>query len=229
MLDTLFSSALGDTLSPVNVIVVVASALILGLALAFVYLRTHRDSGWQQSFVITLIMLPATLAIVIMLCENNIARAFSLGGAVSIIRFRSAPGDAKDIAYIFLCLAIGLSCGMGYIAYGVVFTLLMALVMIVLSLTNFAVPNSSAMTLRITIPENLNFENVFDSILTEYTKKWSMRKVRTTDYGSLFELVFDIELKDGADRKQFIDELRVKNGNLPVQLTLRQYEEQLTL
>lgn len=229
MLETLFSSTLGESLSIINVLAIVASALILGFLISLAYMLTHRKTGWQQSFVTTLIMLPAIIAIIIMLVGNNVARAFSLAGAFSLIRFRSAPGDPKDIAYVFFTLAVGLACGLGFIGYAALFAVFLCLVMIVIELTNFAAPGRTEMTLRISIPESLNFENAFDDILNEFTKRWVMKKVRTTEFGSLFELVFDIDMKADADRKKFIDKLRVRNGNLPVQLVMRELEERTTM
>lgn len=220
---------IGETLTMGYFLKIVGLSLVLGLFISFGYMLTYRKKGWQQSFLITLIMLPAIIAIIILLIGNNAARALSLAGAFSIIRFRSAPGDPKDIAYVFFTLAAGLSCGMGYIVFAVVFVVIMTLVMFILEMLNFAAPGRCDMSLRITIPENLNFQGLFDDILNEYTVKWLMKRVKTTDFGSLFELQYDISVKKGIDQKTFIDLLRQRNSNLPIQLTLKEYEEQIAM
>lgn len=190
---------------------------------------THKKSGWQQSLLITFIMLPSVIAIIIMLIGTNAASALSLAGAFSLVRFRSAPGDPKDIAYVFFSLAVGLACGMSYIIYAVLSTFILCLIMIIVEKLNFGVPKNTEMTLKITIPENLNYQGLFDDILSVYTARWLLKRVKTTDFGSLFELQYDISIKKDTDQKAFIDLIRQKNSNLPVQLTLKAFDEHLTM
>ena len=183
-------------------------------------MKTNQKSNLSSGFSTTLIMLPVIISIIILLVGNNVARAFSLAGAFSIIRFRSAPGDPKDIAYIFFTLAIGLTCGMGYIAYGFLFTLIISAVMIGLHITKFTEPKDKTMQLKITIPEDLNYEGIFEDILNNYTNYYNIQRVKTRDFGSLFELTYIINLKHNINQKSFIDELRCRNGNLNITLTL---------
>ena len=164
-------------------------------------------------------MLPTIISIIILLVGNNVARAFSLAGAFSIIRFRSTPGDTKDISYIFFTLAVGLASGMGYVGYAVIFTIILCAVMIILDSLNFAMSKSKAMVLKITVPEDLNFEGVFDEILNTNTTSWNMVKVGARDFGTLYELNYSIHLKNDVNQKKFIDSLRVRNGNLNISLT----------
>ena len=213
------------SLTPLHVCEVVAAALLLGFLISIVYIFTHRRDGWLQSFAVTLIMLPAIIAIIIMLVGNSAARALSLAGAFSLVRFRSAPGDPKDIAYVFFSLSVGLACGIGYIAYGFIFAVILCAVMLLLDAVRFARPKNTAMTLKITVPENMNFQNAFDDILTQYTNDYVLKRVKTADFGSLFELVYKIELKKNCDQKEMIDAIRARNGNLTVQLTLEMYED----
>lgn len=225
MLDSIFTSATAtETLTLSGMLAAVGTALILGLVISLVYLNTHKQEGYSTGFLITLIMLPAIIAIIILLIGNNIARAFSLAGAFSLVRFRSAPGDPKDIAYVFFTLAVGLACGMGYLAYGAIFALILCLVMIVLQVTGFGKTKTDAMQLKITIPENLNFQGLFDDILTKYADSWRMKQVRTTDFGTLFQVAYNITLKSGVNQKQFLDDLRCRNGNQNISLTLRENE-----
>ena len=203
-----------------NSLLVIGTSIILGILISVVYMKTHEKSNFNSGFSTTLIMLPVIISIIILLVGNNVARAFSLAGAFSIIRFRSAPGDPKDIAYIFFTLAIGLTCGMGYITYAVLFTLILSAVTIGLHITKFTEPKNKTMQLKITIPEDLNYEGVFEEVLDNYTNSYNIQRVRTRDFGSLFELTYTITLNPDANQKSFMDELRCRNGNLNITLTL---------
>lgn len=225
MLDTLFASTIGETLTLPGMLAGFGAALVLGLFISMVYLKTHKKEGFSSSFIITLVMLPAIISVIIMLIGNNVARAFSLAGAFSLVRFRSAPGDPKDIAYVFFALGVGLACGLGFIAYAVIFAVVLCLAMIVLTLTNFAQQKSTNMLLKITIPENLNFQGLFDDILKNYTDSWNLRRIKTSEFGTLFEVSYIIGLKAQVNQKKFIDELRCRNGNLNISLTLKEFEE----
>ena len=220
MLETIISSTTGESFTLMNSLLVIGTSIILGILISVVYMKTHEKNNFNSGFSTTLIMLPVIISIIILLVGNNVARAFSLAGAFSIIRFRSAPGDPKDIAYIFFTLAIGLTCGMGYITYAVLFTLILSAVMIGLHITKFTEPKNKTMQLRITIPEDLNYEGIFEEVLDNYTNSYNIQRVRTRDFGSLFELNYTINLKPDISQKSFIDELRCRNGNLNISLTL---------
>ena len=215
MLESIITSTTGESFTLTNTLIIITSSILLGIVISLAYLKTHKKDGYIPSFIISLIMLPTIISIV----GNNVARAFSLSGAFSIIRFRSTPGDTKDISYIFFTLAVGLASGMGYVGYAVIFTIILCTVMIILDSLNFAMPKSKAMVLKITVPEDLNFEGVFDEILNTNTTSWNMVKVRTRDFGALYELNYSIHLKNDVNQKKFIDSLRVRNGNLNISLT----------
>ncbi|KHS55857.1 cell division protein FtsZ, partial [Terrisporobacter othiniensis] len=179
MLDKIMLSITGESVTITNSLLIVGTSIILGILISVVYMKTNQKSNLSSGFSTTLIMLPVIISIIILLVGNNVARAFSLAGAFSIIRFRSAPGDPKDIAYIFFTLAIGLTCGMGYIAYGFLFTLIISAVMIGLHITKFTEPKDKTMQLKITIPEDLNYEGIFEDILNNYTNYYNIQRVRT--------------------------------------------------
>lgn len=219
-LSDIFSSQAVSTLNAKTILTVMLACTLAGLLIALVYLFTSRSEGCSQSFCLTLVVLPVIISIIILLVGNSVARAFSLAGAFTIIRFRSAPGDPKDIAYVFFTLAAGLACGMGYIAYGILFTIVLCLIMLLLHAVNFASVSNSPMRLKITIPEDLNYKGLFDDTLSRYASHYRLTAVKTVDFGSLFELSYSVVLDDNADQKQFIDELRCKNGNLTVHLSL---------
>ena len=219
MLETILTSTTGESFTLTNALIIISAAIILGIVISLAYVKTHKKDGYTPNFIISLIMLPTIISIIILLVGNNVARAFSLAGAFSIIRFRSAPGDTKDISYIFFTLAVGLACGMGYVGYAVIFTIILCAVMIILDTTNFAIPKTKAMTLKITVPEDLNFEGLFDDILNTNTSSWNITTIRTRDFGSLYEINYSIHIKNDVNQKKFIDALRCRNGNLNISLT----------
>lgn len=225
MLDTLFSSTAAASLTLGSTLLIILSALALGLGISLIYMYTHKKEDYTSGFTIALIMLPAIIAMIILLVGNNVARAFSLAGAFSLIRFRSAPGDSKDIAYVFFTLGVGLACGMGYIGYAALFALILCGAMVALTKLNFGKPNSSPMRLRIVLPEDMDYQGAFDQIFAVYTTDCRLTKVKTTEFGSLFEITYDLTLKNMDDSKSFIDKLRCKNGNLNVVLMMRENNE----
>ncbi len=227
MLETIINSTDGTSFTLTNTLIVITAAIILGFLISLVYMRTTKKAGYSPSFTVTLIMLPVIISIIILLVGNNVARAFSLAGAFSLIRFRSAPGEPKDIAYVFFTLAVGLCCGMGYIGYAIIFTIILCLVMLILDVTKFAMPKTKAMNLKIIVPEDLNYEGVFDEILNSYTTNYKIESIRTRDFGALFELNYSIHLLEEANQKQFIDALRCRNGNLNITLTINSQNEKV--
>lgn len=217
-MDSLFTSIVGDDLTVLVTVIIILSAAILGLAVSGLYILTNKKSGYLQSLAITLIILPVIIAMIILLVQNSIARAFSLAGAFALIRFRSAPGDPKDITFIFFTLALGLGCGIGYIGYSVVFCILLGLIILILHFTKYGNAKQKHIILKISIPENLNYQNLFDDILEKYTINWDINKVKTSDFGAIFVIEYDITSKPGIDQKAFVDELRCRNGNLNISL-----------
>lgn len=196
-----------------------AVALLLGIIIGITYIITQQKQGYQKSYVITLVMLPIILSVIILFIGSNIARAFSLSGTLAIIRYRSVPGDPKDIGYVFFATGAGLACGVGFYGYGVVFVVLLSIVLVVLEKTNFAVPKKSRKILKITVPEDLNYQKQFNEVLKKYTSSYEKIKVKTTELGSLFELVYNVTIPDNTDEFEMINELRCLNGNLSIILT----------
>lgn len=227
MLETIISTTTGEAFTLTNALLVIGSSLILGLAISFAYMKTHKKEGYASGFTISLTMLPVIIAIIILLVGNNVARAFSLAGAFSIIRFRSAPGDPKDITYIFFTLAVGLTCGMGYIGYAFIFTIILCSFVMLLNKLNFAMPKNKTSNLKITIPEDLNYDGIFDDILNKYTDSWNIETIKTRDFGALYEIHYIIHMKLDTNQKKFIDELRCRNGNLNITLNFAGFEEKV--
>jgi hypothetical protein len=198
----------------------IGAALIMGFLISLVYLFAARKQGSSRSFAVAMVLLPVIITVVIMLVGSNIARAFSLAGVFSLVRFRSAPGDAKDITIIFLAMVVGLACGMGFLALGFFLVFLGGVVLVVLYQIGYGQGHTTAKELRITVPEDLNYQDAFSEVLGEYTDRYLLQKVKTTNLGSYFELTYLIHMKNTADEKAFLDALRCRNGNLKIALGL---------
>ena len=216
-----------------KVLACVLSAAALGLLISLVYMFTHRKTGYAQSYVIAMPMLSGLVAtIIVTMCllansSTGVTAAISLTGAFSLVRFRSAPGDPRDIAYVFFAMVIGTTCGIGFIGYGALICLIMCAILVLFNLLNFAAPKAQEMTLKVTIPEDLNYNGLFDKVLEKYTTHYLLRRVKTTDFGTLFDLVYSVRVKNDIDQKKFIDELRTLNGNLNITLVLYKYDDQI--
>ena len=220
------TSAAPATVDITSFLICVISSIILGVLISSIYMFTRRKEGYSQSYVMTMIMLPAIVALILLLI-NTTYGALSLAGAFTLVRFRSVPGDPRDIAYIFFALATGVGCGLGYIGFAVVFFIILGAILFVTDTVNFGGCKVNHMTLKITIPENLDYQGVFDPVLSKYTSFYKLRRVKTTNFGTLFELIYSIDVLDVTNQKQFLDELRALNGNLTINLVLFKYDDKI--
>ena len=212
----LFTSFIPSTgITPVVFIILVIVSLVLGGMLALIH--TY-NNDYTKSFVITLAILPAVVAVVILMVNGNIGAGVAVAGAFSLVRFRSAPGTAREIGAIFAAMGMGLIIGMGYIGYAALFTVLIGLAMLIYAKLASGDKKDLHKVLKITIPENLNYSDVFDDIFKEYTKNYKLNQVKTSNMGSLFKLNYEIYLKDVSREKEFIDKLRTRNGNLEISI-----------
>ena len=212
--------------SVVNLLIILGCALGLGLITSLFYVLMKRKSGYSPDFPITIIILPTIVALVIYFVSDNIAGGLSLAGIFALARFRSEQKNTEDIAYIFLSVAIGLSCGLGYVLASAMLTIIMLLVLMVLYLTRFGVPSLQNMRLKIIVPEDLNYDHLFDDVLEKYCESYVLNKVKTSDFGTMFELTFHIVVKKSIEQKQFIDELRRRNGNLNITLVVARNDKE---
>ena len=188
-------------------------SLILGIIIAFAYKIQDKAS---KNFLVSLTVMPVIVQIVIMLVNGNLGAGVAIMGAFSLIRYRSAPGSAKEIAAVFLSMAIGICTGMGYVAFGAVMTVIICGALILFSKTSLLGKSGSEKQLKVTIPENLDYSGIFDDIFEKYTLANSLEKVKTVNLGSMYELVYRITEKDEKQEKQMLDEIRCRNGNLTV-------------
>ena len=217
------------TISAGTSIISLVGALGLGILIALVYILSQKKGTYTKDYVVAVSILPAIVCLVIMLVGNSVARAFSLAGAFALIRFRSAPGSAKDIAVVFLTMATGLACGLGFIIFGAIAAVIICLVLIILSVTKFAEPKVMNKVIKITIPEDLNYQGVFDEIFSKYASAYELDRVKTTNMGTLYELTYKLNMNDGVNEKEMIDEIRTRNGNLGITLGVITPEVNTTL
>lgn len=211
----IFKSVLSSSITPVSFFICLFSSILIGLAVALVYIRTERR--YSPGFVVTLALLPAVVQIIIMLVNGNLGAGVAVAGAFSLVRFRSIPGTAKEIGAIFIALAAGLATGMGYIAFAAIFALVMLLLLIVYSALKLGARASERKKeLTVVIPESLNYTTAFNDIFEKYTDYCELISVKTTNMGSLFKLKYEIRLKNDAEEKELIDSVRCRNGNLEI-------------
>ena len=206
----------GSKLDIVNVIICVLVALALGFVVSFVYMKTEKR--YTKSMAVTVALIPAIVCVIMAIVNGNLGVGIAVMGAFSLIRFRSQPGNAKDIVIVFLAMALGLASSSGYIAFTVIAAVILCAVLFLLSKTSFGSKNEQERMLKITISEDLSYENIFDDILKKYADEVSLETVKTTNLGSMYELRYRIVLRKDAGVKNMIDEIRVRNGNLPITL-----------
>lgn len=210
----IFTSVTNGGMSVGVYLICTAVALICGAAAAAATL--YRSSA-TKSFAISLIVLPVIVETVIIMVNGNIGTGVAVAGAFSLVRFRSVPGRAKDIASIFLAMTVGLACASGYIGIALLVTLIVCAVMIAISFAPICEEREK--DLRITVPESLSFSDAFDDIFLKYTKSCKLKSVKTSSMGSLYKLLYRVEMKNAGDIKSFMDEIRTRNGNLEISVT----------
>ena len=221
MSEYLFTSILGTTdsvaatVSSTGFLICSLASIVLGAAVAAIYMFRHT---YSKNFVITLALLPLIVQMVILLVNGNLGAGIAVMGVFNLVRFRSIPGSAKDICSVFFAMAIGLATGMGFILLAVIFTVIVAIVNIFYVVSPFGTPKQPPKTLRITVPEDLEYEGIFDEVLDGYAESYELSSVQTTNMGSLFQLEYVLRMKDQGTEKAMIDDIRCLNGNLKVVL-----------
>lgn len=196
-----------------SLLLCMGAAFVLGLAIAGIYMFRNT---YTKSFVITLVLMPAIVQLIIMLVNGNIGAGIAVMGAFSLVRFRSAQGTAREISSLFLAMAVGLALGMGYIGVATIFTLILGIFTLILELLHFGEKKKQELQLRITIPESLDYTQVFDEVFQEYAKSWKLVQVKTTNMGSMFKLEYRVTLNEARQEKEMIDAIRCRNGNLEI-------------
>ena len=220
-MDLLFSSVLNTTESTATTMTSIGflwctlASIVLGLVAAFIYMYRHK---YSKNFVVTLALLPVIVQMVITLVNGNIGAGVAVMGVFSLVRFRSIAGTAKDIGSVFLAMAIGLTTGMGFIGVAAILTVVVGVFNLIYATTSFGQPREAVKQLKITVPEDLEFEGAFDDVLAAYTSNFELFNVQTTNMGSLYRLDYKVSMKREGLEKRMIDELRCLNGNLKISL-----------
>ena len=216
--DGIFDSHYSTVITVEKFLLCLGVSLGLGIVLALAYAFKAR---YTKSFLVTMATLPAIVCVVIMMVNGNVGAGVAVAGAFSLVRFRSAPGSAKEIAAVFLSMGAGLVCGMGYLGYASLFTAIMALILVVYNVIDNARIGRGSLrkTVKITIPEDLDYTGAFDDLFDKYTTSHELVRVKTTNMGSMFRLTYNLTLRNSKDEKAFIDEIRCRNGNLEIMVS----------
>ena len=208
----MFNSIITVPITLTQFVICIITALVLGVLASVVFTLKNSHSG---SLAMSIALLPAVVAVVIMLVNGNVGAGLAVAGTFALVRFRSVQGSAREITGLFFAVSLGLACGMGYVALAVVFFVMFSTALLLLTAVHFG-ESGGARQLKITIPENLEYEGLFDDLFEKYTTSHELVRVRTTNMGTLYELTYNINLKDRNISKKFVDELRCRNGNLNI-------------
>lgn len=223
-MNDLFASIItaGAGLTLKSYLVALGTSLLCGLV---VLLATSFKNNVTKSFAVTVLLLPAIVQTVIMMVNGNVGTGIAVAGAFSLVRFRSVPGKAREIASIFLAMTAGLASAAGYVAIAILFTAVISVIMLVFSL--IPIKREREYELHVTVPESLNFDGAFDPIFKEYARSSRLVKTKTSSMGSLYKLTYILDLKDCSRSKEMIDKIRERNGNLEISLCTAPEENEL--
>lgn len=215
MLNSLFS----NTASEVELSIILICSLV-SIILGIIIALTHKyTSKYNKNFLITISVLPLLVQTVIIMVNGNLGTSVAILGAFGLVRFRSLPGTSKEILSVFFAMTIGLATGMGHLVFASIITAIGCIILLVLNKITLFDKNKQEKILKITIPENLDYTEIFDDIFNKYTKEVELEQVKTVNMGSMFDLKYRVILNKDVNEKNFIDDLRVKNGNLKIILT----------
>lgn len=214
----LFDTDMTNMISVSDFLLCVGCSLVIGIILALGYMYHAR---YSKSYIVTLAVLPAVVCVVIMMVNGNIGTGLAVAGAFSLVRFRSIPGSAKEITMLFLAMGTGLLTGMGYIGFGFIFAVVMSIVMVLYNRFDFGTQKNVLRykTIRITIPEDLDYSNVFETVFEVYTDAYELVRVKTLNMGSMFRITYNLTMKKNANEKEMLDMLRCRNGNLEISIS----------
>ena len=215
MLNSIFSSST-SSIEISSILICSITSIILGVLIALTHKQT---SKYNKNFLVTISILPLLVETIIIMVNGNLGTSVAIMGAFSLVRFRSLPGTSKEILSVFFAMTVGLATGMGHLVFAIIITIIGSLAIFILSKVTLFNKNKKEKILKIMIPENLDYTNVFDDIFETYTEKVELEQVKTTNMGSMFDLSYRIILNENVNEKEFLDDLRVKNGNLKVMIS----------
>ena len=206
-----------------TILISAAAALVLGIAIALTHMKTSQTT---RGFLVTLATLPLLVMSVMIMINGNLGTSIAILGAFSLIRFRSIRGRAKDLLSIFFAMMVGLALGMGHVLFAAVISVIAIIAIIIFSFVPFFEPNKAEKVLKITVPEDLAYDDAFNESFKKYTVSAKLITAKTVNMGSLYDLTYNVKLKRGIREKDFLDDLRVKNCNLKVMLSQPVMEEE---
>ena len=217
----LFDTDISGVISFGDFLLCMACSLLIGGILAF---SCRYQGRYTKSFLVTLMLLPSVVCIIIMMVNGSVGAGVAVAGAFSLVRFRSAPGSGREITMLFLAMGAGLIAGMGYLAFALLFALIMSVMNVIYNRLDLGEKKNGLRYRRLTIliPESLDYSGVFDEVLRNYTTDYTLTRVKTTNMGSLFRLSYDLTLREGVREKEFLDQLRCRNGNLEIMLSMQE-------
>lgn len=207
-----------------NILICAAMSIVLGLIIALVNKKT---ANYSKNFAMTLAILPILVQVVVMMVNGNLGTGVAILGAFSLVRFRSIPGTSREIMSVFFAMSVGLATGTGFIWFAAMITAIVSALIIAFDYLKIFDSNSSSQTLKITMPEDINHDEAFAAVFEKYKVPATLERIKTKNMGSLFELTYIVTLLDSTDRKKFINDLRVRNGNLAISLFESKLEEGL--
>ena len=213
MLNSIFENTSTSSVSLSSLLLSFATSIILGFVIAIVHKRT---SKYSKNFLITVSLLPILVQSVMLMVNGNLGTSIAIMGAFGLIRFRSIPGTSKEILTVFFSMAVGLATGMGQIWFAMLLTVIGCLLILIFNKVDIFDKNKNEKRLKVLIPEDLDYQNIFDDIFEEYTTFNSLDTVKTTNMGSMFELDYTVILKSNVSEKDFIDKIRIRNSNLKI-------------
>lgn len=211
----MFNSIIGESLTITSVSICIIIAILLGLVIAYVHMKTTK---YSRNFILTLAVMPLLISVIIMMVNGNLGTSVAVLGAFSLVRFRSIPGTSKEILSILWAMGVALAIGMGQIYFAILITLVVSIITLIFYKTKFAKEDDSTQILKVIVPEDLDYEGVMNETLNKYSKEYKLTNVETTNMGSLFELKYEVLLKENVKSQEFINELRTRNGNLKISL-----------
>ena len=209
---------LSGTFSIADVVISIVLSFILTAAIAKVYQKTHKGSSYTQSFVQTLVLMAMVVSLIMLIVGSNIARAFSLVGALSIIRFRNAVKETRDVGFIFFAMAIGMATGTRFYLLAIIATIIISLIILIMTKFNWYAQTAKSQVLKIYIANNQDFDNLFDKVFLNFTDVSELISIDSVRSGMLTELVYNVSLKKQTKSQEFLAAIKNLNGNQKVSL-----------
>jgi len=200
-----------DVFTITDVLSAILLSFVLAMGIAWVYKVTYKGMSYHQSYVQTLILMSMLVAVIMLVIGSDIARAFSLVGALSIIRFRNAMKDTRDVGFIFFAMAVGMACGTGFYSLAVLTTVIIGGILLTMSGLNMFDGNSREQLLKIRVPEEMIYEELFERVFDRYLTHYKLLSIKTGKPGELSKLVYMIEFRPSTSRGAFMNELRRLN------------------